>query len=208
MKTDLTGQRFGRLLVLERACHADENRYWICRCDCGNYTIVYDGNLKRNLTTSCGCYRRETSSTHGMHNKRLYHIWENMKGRCERKSAKAYDHYGGRGITVCKEWRKFEPFCEWSMSHGYDEKLTLDRIDVNGDYCPENCRWVSQAEQLNNTRRNVFMTLNGETHTLKQWSEITGISYNAIMKRRRNGWSVEDTLTIPTNTYRNYKKKC
>ena len=207
IRDNLVEKRFGRLLVLERACHADESRDWICKCDCGNYAIVYGENLKRGLTTSCGCYRKETSSTHGMHDKRLYHIWENMKGRCERESTRAYKHYGGRGITFCYEWSKFEPFYEWAMANGYAENLTLDRIDVNGNYCPENCRWITQAEQLNNTRRSIFLTLNCETHTLKQWSDITGISYNTLRKRVQNGWDTEDILTVPANTYRCYKKK-
>lgn len=142
---------------------------------------------------------------HGMSNSRLYRAWDSMKARCYRKTTAPFKKYGGRGITVCDEWRNsFQAFCEWAMAHGYEDGLSLDRIDVNGNYEPSNCRWVSMKEQENNRSNNVKLEYNGESRTIAEWSEILGIRWDVLYHRVQRGWSTERILATPK---RQYKKK-
>ena len=140
------------------------------------------------------------AKSHGESKTRLYRAWQNMKARCYRKSTREYNNYGGRGITVCDEWiHSYENFKGWSIQNGYSDNLTLDRIDVNKGYSPDNCRWITNKEQQNNKRDNVIYTFNGETLTLAQWSEKLGICYKTLQKRIRN-WGVEKALATPLRT--------
>lgn len=133
-----------------------------------------------------------------MSNTRIYRIWKMMKHRCNCTSYDNYKYYGARGIKVCEEWaNSFQTFYEWSIANGYTEELTLDRIDVNGNYEPNNCRWATRKEQMNNTRFNHFATLNGCTKSLAEWAEIYGIKPATIRKRFQRGWSVEKAITTP-----------
>ena len=194
---DLTGRRYGKLVVLNR----DENNKgrnvkWVCVCDCGSQTTVCGNDLKAGKTVSCGCLRKEGSHrTHSMSRTRLYRIWGNMKSRCTNSNVKQYKDYGARGITVCQEWMdSFETFKEWAMANGYSEELTIDRIDVNGNYNPSNCRWITRKEQSLNRTDNHWLNYKGETKTIAEWSAITGIHRATIESRLRNGMTTEQAL--------------
>lgn len=132
---------------------------------------------------------------HGGRYTRLYNIWLNMKQRCSNPKASHYEYYGGKGVSVCEEWKKsFSTFRDWALSNDYEDGLTIDRIESDKDYCPENCRWVTHLKQMSNTTRNVMLTYQGETHSLSEWSRIVGVPYGTLKSRLRYGWSVERML--------------
>lgn len=206
MKYNLIGRRFGRLTVIENAPNKGRNRMWRCKCDCGNEAVVATGCLTGGDTKSCGCYMkdriRETHIKHGQTKTKLYKVWSEMKRRCNNPHDNVFKHYGGRGITYTPEWERFEPFMEWAESNGYQDArrglYTLDRINVNGNYTPDNCRWIPQSEQARNTRTTKRYRLLETTHTLSEWSEIVGISHGTLWARIHNyGWTVEKALTTP-----------
>lgn len=202
---NIAGQRFGRLTVIERVESPRAQAQWRCVCDCGKETVVRSQDLRNGHTKSCGCYGLEVSashtpsfSTHKESRSRLYRVWIGMKGRCNNCKNKAYSYYGGRGIKVCQDWdESYALFRDWALANGYQENLTIDRIDVNGNYCPENCRWVSMKVQMNNTRANRRITLNGETKTMAEWSESTGLSYETIRNRTIKGKPADEVLQMP-----------
>ena len=206
---DLTGKRFGKLVVKEYAGTHKRESMWKCQCDCGEICYTVSSKLKKGKKKSCGCSRNElaaeSNTKHGLAGTRIYGIYRNMIYRCEFPNAACYENYGGRGIRVCDQWRNdFIKFYEWSMNNGYEDHLTIDRIDNDKDYEPSNCRWATRMQQQNNRRDNHFLTYNGETHTITEWGRIVGLSDSLIRGRIKCGWSVERALmTKPIF----YKKK-
>ncbi len=224
---DLTGQRFGRLVVIDRnfekvteASEAHHRKYWNCLCDCGNMVIVREDGLlaKTKPTRSCGCLRRERISEYmkehppqakyGDSRERIHNIWYLMLYRCNNETSPAYYLYGGRGIKVCPEWddgiNGYFKFKEWAMSNGYAETLTLERIDVNKGYTPSNCKWIPMKEQANNKQNTFYAEYNGEVKRLKEWADILGIDYKALFSRiKYQHLTLEEAVAKPFRKKRN-----
>lgn len=200
---DLTGLTLSYLTVLERAPDhfkpsGKKVVRWLCQCNCGKKTVVTTDNLVSGHTKSCGCLRHEPyTKTHGETNTRLYKIWVGIKDRCYNSNSYNYENYGERGILVCDEWNSsYESFRDWAMCNGYSDSLTIDRVDYDGDYEPSNCRWTDVKTQANNRRTNRFITFKGETHTISEWGEITGIKPNTIRMRLDSyGYTIEQALS-------------
>lgn len=197
---NLIGQKFGRLTVVEHAGRKNRHVLLKCHCDCGNDVICYQYNLLRGSSTSCGClrsyYARQSRNCHGESYSRLYQEWSRMKTRCYNPNTKDYKNYGARGIVVCDEWQTFWPFREWAYASGYSDNLTIERINVNGNYCPENCKWITHAEQASNKRTNIFIEFNDEKKTISQWARELGISKSLILWRYRAGKSPSECLSL------------
>lgn len=201
------GNKYGRLTVIERAVHQSKEAYWRCVCECGNETSVRGTHLRSGDVLSCGCLRKshlgEYSKIHGKTNTRLYKIWDAMRYRCRSETCSIYELYGGRGIRVCDEWESsFTDFEKWAFDNGYSDNLSIDRIDVNGNYEPSNCRWATDIEQMNNRRCNKYITYNGETKTLSEWNRTLGKSKKYLATRLRCGYSMEEAMTLPYNKQR------
>lgn len=166
--------------------------------------------LRGGYTKSCGCLTKEHAEKMGKANKKhkssdskLMGVWRTMIFRCENPKSNRYERYGGRGIRVCDEWHDIDVFTEWAERNGYRHGLTIDRIDTDGMYCPENCRFINYKEQANNKSTNVFLEHNGERKTIADWSRTTGIPYGTLMYRVRKHWRTEDILTVPVSQYNN-----
>lgn len=203
-KLNITGKRFGKLVAIKTIGKNKNGGYlWQCKCDCGNEITASVGNLNNGHTKSCGCLRADRCkmnfTKHGLESTRLYDIWRDMRLRCYDKRNISYNRYGGRGITICDEWKNdVKSFYDWAMANGYKDSLTIDRIDNDGNYCPENCRWVTVKEQASNRRSNILVTHNGKTQTMKEWAHEVGIHYKAVWARMQKlGWSSERALTHP-----------
>lgn len=210
---DLTGQTFGRLTVLKKAepqnspCGSKQT-WWLCECNCEehNKLLVTTAHLTTGHTKSCGCLRKdfgERFTKHGDVGTRLYNTWQHMKRRCNNPKDKSYQRYGGRGITVCDEWNGqdgYIKFKQWALSNGYEDNLTIDRINNDKGYYPENCRWVNQTIQGNNTSTNQYITFKGETHTYAEWGKITGLDEDTIQSRiKYYHMTPEQALTKPNS---------
>lgn len=181
---DITGVRYNRLTAVE---YKGEQK-WLFRCDCGKEVILHSASVKRGNTKSCGCLKMERDAKlvrHGLYKHPAYQVWADMKQRCRNPNIRNYKNYGGRGIKVCEEWESFENFCKWAEENGYAPGcgFSIDRIDVNGDYCPENCRWVKREVQDRNKRTNVMITFNGETKCAQDWSHEFGLARSALAQR-------------------------
>lgn len=198
------GDKYGRLTIIEETQKKNGKRYFLCRCECGNEKTVRLDSLAHGITISCGCYNREISSVvntkHGLYQSRIYRIWSGMKRRCFNSKFKEFHNYGGRGITVCDDWLNFMCFYNWAMANGYQDYLTLERKDVNGNYEPSNCTWITLTEQKRNTTITKIITFNGESLTLRQWAKRIGIHCSALCLRLKNGWTLEKALTAPANS--------
>ena len=199
------GEKFGRLLVLEDFFKTVKGNkkahYCICKCDCGNEKIVSANHLRTGHTLSCGCLHKEQLServsTHKQTGKRLYNIYLGMKYRCYTKTCKRYNDYGGRGIVICKEWLEdFLSFKKWAEENGYNENLTIDRIDNNGNYEPSNCRWITKEEQQRNKRNNVFYCIDGERLNVGEIERRYKIDRHKIRKLILEGKTIEQIIKV------------
>lgn len=214
---DISGRRYGKLTVVRRADDRFDKKgnirtVYLCKCDCGNETITYASNLTSGHSKSCGCEQKENlkrigfqnmpdlrmdTTKHHKSNTRLYRIWRGMKERCNNPNSNAYSNYGGRGIKVCDEWKNdFEVFYSWAITNGYSDNLSIDRIDVNGNYEPSNCRWADTKTQCNNMRTNKYFTINSTTKTMKQWADTYDMDYGKVKERIRIGWTIEEALEL------------
>lgn len=212
---DLTGRRFGRLTVLSRAENRNGVTYWLCKCDCGNEKEIRASHLKDGGTTSCGCYCeevreefykiRDARPRSTRKQERLYRIWKGLRSRCNNKNYPKHSRYGGRGITVCKEWDDYLVFKIWALENGYSDELQIDRIDNDGNYGPSNCRWVTSKQNCNNKSTCHYLTVNGTTHTLSEWADITGVPMRTIWMRIKYG--LPEEKIIAKGDLRNGRKR-
>jgi hypothetical protein len=208
-RTDLVGLKVGLLTVVKYIYSRKKNPHWICECECGRYPIFSSNSLRKGLI-SCGCvhrkFRADVPIKMDEDRKRILRIFKGIIDRCEREQNISYHNYGGRGIHMCSEWRNdFKAFYEWAISHGYANNLEVDRIDFNGNYCPENCRWISKTENNRNTRANVFIMYRGERLCIAEACEKAGMKkwYKTVCNRLKMGWDVEKALHTPVrkNSY-------
>lgn len=201
---DISGQRFGRWTVVRYAGKSDRRKtMWMCRCECGEERIVFSESLRRGTSLSCGCLHREIASgshrTHGLSRNPVYQVWASMIKRCTNPNSKYYSYYGGRGIIVCERWRKsFSDFFD-DMGPRPSPKHSIDRINNDGNYEPENCRWATRREQSLNKRNNRLLECRGQKRTLFEWAEIAGINPMTISCRLKHDWSTEAAIFTPPN---------
>lgn len=205
---DLTGKKFGRLRVVKLSDkRSGRKTFWDCICDCGKTKTVRSDSLKSKVR-SCGCLKEEQdrinltkNHRHKQSGKHLYNVWMNMKMRCYNTTDGAYERYGGRGIDVCDEWKNsFDAFMEWALGNGYDDNLSIERIDVNKGYSPDNCTWIKLKEQAINRRSTVWVEYQGERLNLKQWSEKLGINYGTLNSRYNRSGMRPPELFEPVKT--------
>lgn len=202
---NLTGKIFGRLTVLalkgkrppSPSC-GGFRYYWECLCLCGKTTIGLGSDLKTGQTISCGCWRGRNTFKHGLIKTPEYIVWAGMKSRCDDPNHKSWNYYGGRGITVCDRWRNFLAFLS-DMGPRPSPNHSIERRDNSVCYCPENCYWETHKNQMRNTRLNRFLSLNGETKCISEWSEQMGFSHGLINGRLRRGWTIERAITTPAH---------
>lgn len=177
--------------------------FYNCKCICGNSCIVERRHLINSHTRSCGCLTMKHNKT----STRLFRIWAGIKQRCYNVNREKYKNYGAKGITMCEDWKNnFNCFYNWATSNGYNDNLTIDRIDVNGNYEPKNCQWVNQQKQQNNRTNNHILEFNNQSYTINEWARITNIKRCTIKERLKRGWSIEKTLTTQVRNFRNLKQ--
>lgn len=207
---NLAGKRFGKLVVVERR-GSDKNgqALWLVHCDCGKEKVVRGHDLTGGKTSTCGCSRIMCHLyQHGLSKDRLHGTWRNIKGRCYNHNNPSYKFYGERGIKMCHEWETdFVSFYTWCHENGYKDGLQVDRIDPDGDYCPENCRLADKITQANNTRRNLYITMNGKTKTMAEWCKELGLNYHSVQTRTYKGWDPVLALTTPFDKRKSRTRK-
>ena len=194
---DLTGMVFERLTVVNRV---ENSKYvkWHCICECGKEVDVYGKALRNGTTKSCGCYTKDRLKKHGLSHTKLHGVWWGMMQRCYYEKHVDYKWYAEKGIGVCDEWRNdFKAFYDWAMENGYKEGLSIDRIDNDKGYSPQNCRFATPQEQANNRTTNIVIEYNGKSQTLKQWAAELDIKYSALYDRYRRGMSFEEAIQLP-----------
>lgn len=196
---DIKGQKFGRLKVLEFAYIKNYSSYWKCQCECGNIKYARGSSLKKGNVRSCGCLQKEMEGNnfrkHNLSNTKLWFKWNSMLGRCYGKKSQSYYLYGGRGIKVCNEWKKdFKKFYDWANANGYKDGLTIDRIDVNGDYEPNNCRWITNYEQSYNKRNTMYAYDGKRKYNVDELSKMYGLEKRLIRDRIRKNYPFKDII--------------
>jgi len=197
---DLSGQRFDKLLVVKFEGRVNKHSMFLCVCDCGTKTVVTSNNLRRKHTTSCGCQSSkktigQRTSTHGLRNHPLYESWLGMRNRCYWPKHNRYKHYGGKGITVCDEWKdSFASFYEWSISNGWKKGLQIDRKDNNKNYSPDNCTFSTIKQQSRNRTSNVKLTIDGITKIMIEWAEEYDVHPVTISRRLKKGFSHKEAV--------------
>ena len=204
-KHELLGKKFGQLTVIEQLpTNSHGEKKWLCVCDCGNKHEATSYNLAHGKTTRCAeCSYKAIAKkniTHGRTPKHMFYCYTNMKTRCYNQNYYLFQHYGGKGITVCNEWlgeNGFQNFRKWSFENGYSEKMSIHRIANEKVYSPDNCRWTTMTVQQNNRTNNRMITVNGITDTMANWSRKNGIPYSTVQQRLARGWSEQDAVTIP-----------
>ena len=213
MRKEMIGKKFERLTVIEEIGRNNSRAIiWRCKCDCGAETKATTSQLKSGAIKSCGCYQRDIlsgkSTSHGMSRTRIYRIWQDAKTRCNNPNTPYYFKYGGRGIKLTEQWNDFEPFMKWALANGYQDNLTLDRIDVNGNYEPDNCRWITNREQQFNKRTNHYLAFDGKTQTITQWAEELNMNPKTLQARIMDyHWLTEKALTTPVKARIRREKK-
>lgn len=204
---DITGKKFNMLTVVKMSDSVNGKRRWECICDCGNKTIVRGNNLKSGAVKSCGCTKKIAHNRmHGESKTKLYRMWKSMIYRCHNPKNHAYKYYGARGIIVCNQWHDYLTFKKWVNETRQDPNSTIERKDNNGNYCPENCKWVDAKAQANNRRNNVIIEYKNETHNLTEWCEILNLDYKNIHNRiYKLGWSFGRAISTPIDTSKRNK---
>lgn len=203
IKRDLIGKRFGKLVVVEKLkLNNHKETEWLCLCDCGNEYVSTSNRLTSGKTTQCrACSFKQMArkqTIHGCEPVKLWRTYQNMKTRCNNENSLDFKRYGERGIKVCDEWNSsFANFKKWALENGWSENLTLDRIDNNIGYSPDNCRWVTMTTQSNNRRSNRILVCDGKKDTMANWARRTGLPYWLIQTRLSKGWSEEQALKTP-----------
>jgi len=195
MKIDLIGQKFNMWTVIKEAGRDKYGKVVLeCVCDCGKKRIVHGGNLKNGMSKNCGCMRKKlfNNKKHGLRKHPLHTVWSAMKARCYNQNRECYKHYGGRGITICDEWKNdFKAFYDWAIANDWQKGLEIDRINNNGNYEPLNCRFVGRKEQVNNRRNSTLILYKNKTKTLTEWCEILKLNHHTIRSRIRYEWKIE-----------------
>lgn len=205
---DLTGQRFGKLVVLNLNKILKRGTYWLCKCDCGNYKIICGCELRNNDTKSCGCLQKQIVTRHGMYKSKIYTVYANMLSRCYNSKNKRYKHYGGRGIKVCDKWLESDGQGFLNFLHDMGEppnQMSIDRINNNGNYEPANCRWANIKQQNQNYRNNRNFTINSETKCLNAWCEFNNINPQVVRARLKYGWLLERALGLEKRDNKNVR---
>lgn len=199
VRIDLTGKRYGNLEVIKLVVdEPGKKKKWLCKCDCGNVCIVAGSNLRNGHTKSCiECGHKvvaKKKTVHGETGTKLYLVWRAVLNRCENPKSKSYCDYGKRGIHLCEEWHNPKIFFDWAHKSGYEDGLEIDRINVNGDYCPENCRWITKQENANNKRNNKVVEYAGEKKTLAEWARFYNVNYKNLSRNLKKGYTLIEAV--------------
>lgn len=212
IRNNLSGQRFGRLTVLSLAIDEPyKKKKWLCKCDCGREIEVAGSNLVSGHSTQCKqCQLKAIQCGNVTHNQsctKLYNVWNGMIQRCTNTNHKSFPDYGGRGITVCEAWHSFDDFQKWAWEHGYGENVEIDRIDNDGSYCPENCRWIERIKNARNKSNNKIIVYKGESKTLSEWAAYFGVNYKNLSRNLNKGYTLDEAIQREHTGDKSHRKK-